>query len=235
MERCDPSWHRGIRTHTVCARCHHFLRTMPPSRSAEYAEGCRDAAATLLEGMTDEARQQEVAMQFASMSMRMGCLGIRSASRLAPSVFWASWAALPMLQDRLPSMSDQVAASNSHTGARSQWLRQPSRVARRAGGSTSSPSTWVRASRLPLPNTIFGRRLYLPNHAPPTRPSTFSFGSVIERRSVRLSQDPNSRFTPRCSGTMCERLRQPLQLTCECGAASDKCGRHRGPCPWSEG
>ena len=32
---------------------------------------------------------------------------------------------------------------------------------------------------------------------------------------------------------MCERLRLPLQLTasrCECGAALDKCGRHRGAC-----
>ena len=145
-------------------RCHHFLRTMPPSSSAQYAEGhdvgMQQAMELLMEGMPGDARQQEVATQIASLPMRMGGLGIRSASRMAPAAFWASWAdALPTLQERLPSISDQIAdvleggtgarllgrASNSHTSARSQRCRQPSRVARIAGGSTSSPSTRVRA------------------------------------------------------------------------------------------
>ena len=64
---------------------------------------------SLLEGLPGDARQQEVAT-IASLPMQLGGLGIRSTSRMAPSAFWASWAdALPMLQDRLPSISNQIA------------------------------------------------------------------------------------------------------------------------------
>ena len=39
----------------------------------------------------------------------MGGLGLRSALRMAPAAFWASWAdALPMLQQRLPELTRQV-------------------------------------------------------------------------------------------------------------------------------
>ena len=91
-------------------RCHHFLRTMPPSRSSEYAVGHDVGMLHAMESLPGDARQQEVATQIASLPMRLGGLGIRSASRMAPSAFWASWAdALPMLQDRLPSISNQIA------------------------------------------------------------------------------------------------------------------------------
>ena len=41
--------------------------------------------------------------QLASLPMRMGGLGLRSAVRTSPAAFWASWAdALSMIQTRLP-------------------------------------------------------------------------------------------------------------------------------------
>ena len=43
------------------------------------------------------------------LPMRMGGLGIRSASRLGPAAFWASWAdALPMLEKRLPPLAAEI-------------------------------------------------------------------------------------------------------------------------------
>ena len=85
-------------------------------------------------------------------------------------------------------------------------------------------------SRLPLLNTIFGRRL--PNHVPPTRPIFFL---IRERDRATFGCPTSSRFSPRCSGLSCARdCVCPLHFTesgCECGAALDKCGRHRGACP----
>ena len=52
-----------------------------------------------------------------------------------------------------------------------------------------------------------------------------------------VPQGPEFEILPTLFRTIvCERLRLPLQLTesrCECGAALDKCGRHRGACPRS--
>ena len=45
----------------------------------------------------------------ATLPMRMGGLGLRSASRLRAPAFWASWAdALPMFQERLPELAAQI-------------------------------------------------------------------------------------------------------------------------------
>ena len=50
-----------------------------------------------------------MARHITTLPLRMGGLGLRSALRMAPAVFWASWAdALPMLQQRLPELTRQV-------------------------------------------------------------------------------------------------------------------------------
>ena len=194
-----------------------LFETMPPSRSAEYVVGhdvgMLQAMESLLEGLPGDARQQEVATQIASLPMQMGEFGIRSVSRVAQSFFgasWASWAGtLPMLQNRLaldfePNRSlmgyrRQAAwrASNNHTGASSQRFHQPSRVARIAGESTSSPSTRVRAWRVAAWLAVLrvfrfrtpfsGDGCACPIMCRRPGPSSFSFGGGIQRRSVRLS------------------------------------------------
>ena len=128
-----------------------------PSHSAESAEGHdvgMQQAESLLERLPSDACQQEVT-QIVSLPMRMEGLGIRSTSRMAPSAFWASWAdALPMLQDRPPSISNQIAdVLNGHRRLAAWENFKPSHKCSIAtvssavqsgahgGGSTSSPST----------------------------------------------------------------------------------------------
>ena len=71
-------------------RCNHFVRTVPPSFSALHAEGhdreMQVTMATLLEGIPGDASQQRVASQLATLPMRMGGLGSRSAARIACSI-----------------------------------------------------------------------------------------------------------------------------------------------------
>ena len=93
-----PDFQAGWQILTQCAgpRCHHIIRTLPPSQSADYAqghdEGMKRTMDNLLGGLPGEVHEQEVARNIASLPMRMGGLGIRSAQRMAPGAYWASWA-----------------------------------------------------------------------------------------------------------------------------------------------
>ena len=77
-------------------RCHHFLRTIPPSQSETYAdghdEGMRRALEAVMGRLPGDDRQKDVAWNISGLPMRMGGLGLRAAKRSAPAAYWASWA-----------------------------------------------------------------------------------------------------------------------------------------------
>ena len=96
-------------------RCHHFLHTVLPHQSAKYADnhdkGMMEAMQTVLGSIPGSEVCKEEGRQLATLPMRLGGLGLRSASRTAPAAYWASWAdALPMLSARLPELTDGVEA-----------------------------------------------------------------------------------------------------------------------------
>ena len=65
-------------------------------------------------GTADELREAE---SMASLPMRMGGLGLRSAGRCAAAAYWASWAdALPMISQRNPNVADLVEERMSGEG-----------------------------------------------------------------------------------------------------------------------
>ena len=104
----------AIPTVPECAgpRCHHMLRTLPPSQSEVYARGhdsgMERVMRTLL-ALPGDRHDQEMAHNIASLPMRMGGLGLRRALRIAPGAYWASWAdALHMIHQRLPDVADRV-------------------------------------------------------------------------------------------------------------------------------
>ena len=67
----------------------HTMRTMPPSSSAAYCvcAWCGHLAKVLL-----DVRPEGETQQLATLPMRVGGLGLRSAVRCAPAACWASWA-----------------------------------------------------------------------------------------------------------------------------------------------
>ena len=66
------------------------------------------------------AAEQDCAQQLASLLMRMGGLGLRSAVRCARAAYWASWAyALPMIEERNPAIAEMVEHTLAN-GARSE-------------------------------------------------------------------------------------------------------------------
>ena len=62
------------------------------------------------------------AAQVASLPMRMGGLGLRSAQRCAHAAYWASWAdALPMIKQRTPAMQSSKGALGNSGNPRHDW------------------------------------------------------------------------------------------------------------------
>ena len=97
-------------------RCHHFVRTVPPSESRSYAEGhdagMMETMCSLLGGLTGDEEQKQMAQKIATLPMRLGGLGLRSAVRMSHSACWASWAdSLQMIAQRLPIVAAQVVAN----------------------------------------------------------------------------------------------------------------------------
>ena len=63
-----------------------------------------------LGGLPGESQAKEDVYRLATLTMRMGGLGLRSATRMAPAAYWASWAdALHMVQERLPALAQTTA------------------------------------------------------------------------------------------------------------------------------
>ena len=106
---------RGNFSHRAQIQEQTTLRSMPPSvsevivRLTTKASGARQR----LMGIQGASPDQ----QLASLPMRMGGLGLRSATRCAGGAYWASWAnALPMIRDRIPQIAQLVVTSLSTGG-----------------------------------------------------------------------------------------------------------------------
>ena len=90
-----------------------FSERCPPSQSTHYAaehdEGMLKVLSTLLGGIPGGDQEKEDARRLATLPMRMGGLGLRSAARMAPAAYWASWAdALPMVHERLSGVAENA-------------------------------------------------------------------------------------------------------------------------------
>ena len=94
-------------------RANHTLRTLPPALSLEYSrshdEGIWGTALALIGQLPGTEGDVEHAKQVASLPVRMGGLGLRSATRCAAATYWASWAdTLHMVDQRNPAVAERV-------------------------------------------------------------------------------------------------------------------------------
>ncbi len=90
-------------------RSNYLLRVLPPSCTAVYAQE-HDAAVLRCLGTLLGNDIQGQHAQRALLAMRSGGLGLRSAQRLAPAAYWASWAdSLAMLRAKHPQVAERIA------------------------------------------------------------------------------------------------------------------------------
>ena len=98
-------------------RANHTMRTMPPGGSADYCrahdEGIWATVKALMDGFP--AGEEDESRQLATLPMRIGGLGLRSAVRCALAAHWASWSdALHMISQRTPHVAGEVVGRLSH-------------------------------------------------------------------------------------------------------------------------
>ena len=94
-------------------RGNHTIRTLPPAWAEGYAhahdEGIWSTARRILADLAGSEAERDRARLLASLPMRMGGLGLRSAVRCSLAAYWASWAdALSMIHKRNPAVADMV-------------------------------------------------------------------------------------------------------------------------------
>ena len=248
-------------------RCHHFLRTLPPSHSANYAIGhdlgMQTAMASLLGEIPGGDAEKEDARRLATLPMRMGGMGLRSASRMAPGAFWASWAdALAMLHERLPFVTEGAVSALEGEDAlqgclgelqwaansldrqgfisRPQWRALQSGV-RPPPANDVEPGEWAHGWQHYATSASehhFRESVVLAQSCPSHQAHLRSHsGSGCSHVFCGCPTQPEFRINPDLFRVLIlERLRVPLPVTearCECGAVLDCKGRHRAACPHS--
>ena len=194
--------------------------------------------------------------------LRMGGLGLRSAQRLAPAAYWASWAdALPMLQQRLPNLTRQVVECLSVEGAtgclgdlqaasrtldRSGFVNRPSWEALQRGirpqrPTVVEPGEWQHGWQYYSSSSSeyhFRETVVLAQSCAADQAHLRSHSGPCASLVVCGSPtSPEFTVKPHLYRTIIlERLRLPLSITdarCECSAVLDARGQHRAACPRS--
>ena len=249
----QSSWQ--ILLQCVGPRCHHLLRTLPPSQSAYYAaehdEGMQRTMWALLGDIPGGDQEKQDAARLATLPMRMGGLGFRSAVRMAPAAHWASWAdALPMLLERLPVVAQnavnvldgdvnvdgclgevrQAAAGLDRQGfiGRPQWgaLQMG---ARPPPSTDSEPGEWAHGwhhyAASAFAQSCPSHQAHLRSHS----------GSGCSHVLHGCPTRPEFKIEPGLFRVLIlERLPLPVtEARCECGVVLDCRGRHRAACPHS--
>ena len=245
-------------------RCHHMLRTLPPTQSREYAEE-HDAGMHRTMEVRHASHDQTIDAggKLATLPMRLGRLGLRSAQRVAPGAFWASWAdALHMIHERLPAVARTIthklnnevegdgclgelksaAALLDHHGfvGRPEWEQLQMGV-RPPPANIVEPGEWPHGWQYYASSAsehFFRRTVVLSQTGAANQAHLRSHSG--HGPSFALSGTPTKpefRVEPHHFRTLVlERMKLPLHVAeakCECGAELDRLGRHRAACPMS--
>ena len=116
---------------SLCAstRANYYLRALPPSQSRVFAASHDEAILRTLRTLLDSPGGEDEDLLWASavahLPMRMGGLGLRSAARMAPAAYWASWAdCLHMIRNRHPTLANLFVRALSEGAAVEQCLRE---------------------------------------------------------------------------------------------------------------
>ena len=188
--------------------------------------GIWNTVVAIMQGLPGSDIQIREAQQVATPPMRMGGLGLRSATRCAEAAYWASWAdALHMVGQRNPEVADMVVRTVSQreppregclaelqAGARLdregfwwrptwQALRDGARPEEYVWVNPASGNTAGSIGRLLSLTRFTGRRLCCQSVQPPAVPTcVLTRVPMLEQLWPTLPPRPNTRSLLTCSG-----------------------------------
>ena len=241
-------------------RCHHILRTLPPSESAEYGQrhddGMWQAMQALMGGLMGTEEQKLTARQLTTLPMRVGGLGLRCARRMAPAAHWSSWAdALPMVAQNVVDGLEGAPDVGGCIGElraislgldRQGFVGRPTWTLLKLGARPppvdfSEPGEWAHGWQYFASSVseFHHRKTTVLRQSCPSHQAHLRSHSGGGCSDVLHGCPTSAEFVvePELFRTLVlERSRLPLavaDVVCECGAPLDSRGRHRAACPQS--
>ena len=244
-------------------RSTYLLRMCAPDSTKDFAEAHDTAIGACLQSLLQTTDIPATSLAIAHLPLTEGGLGLMSATILAASAYWSSWAdTLPVLQAHLPELTHQILEQlNTHSQA-PPALQAAADAARTIAATGWEPPTWA---------AIASSQTQAP--APPPAPAEGPFArgwqhkasttahawlkaelfNAIPPASQALITSQSGPFASRAFTTipytndfaypshlfrilLLRRLRLPLPLfarTCRCRRTFDSLGDHRAACAQS--
>ena len=244
-------------------RSTYLLRMCAPDSTKDFAEAHDTAIGACLQSLLQTTDIPATSLAIAHLPLTEGGLGLMSATILAASAYWSSWAdTLPVLQAHLPELTHQILEQlNTHSQA-PPALQAAADAARTVAATGWEPPTWA---------AIASSQTQAP--APPPAPAEGPFArgwqhkasttahawlkaelfNAIPPASQALITSQSGPFASRAFTTipytndfaypshlfrilLLRRLRLPLPLfarTCRCRRTFDSLGDHRAACAQS--
>ena len=108
IQDLQSAW--AVLLHCAGGRANCLLRVVRPELVHEIAEGHNTGLLNCLCSMNIVPGQiQDVVKDIITMPLSIGGMGLRSAHRTSPPVYWASWAdSLPMIRERHPEVARTI-------------------------------------------------------------------------------------------------------------------------------
>ena len=246
----------------MCAgpRANHILRNLPPSEVSQFAQNHDTSLRACLAEILAVPVPTGVVAEVAHLPFREGGLGLRSAMRLSPAAYWASWAdCLSQVHARAPQVCTQFLQELEGPPSRAQCVREAQDAAALLAAEGMEVPDWSRFKvpefRAPQPvnpdvgewihgwqfhasvarDTLFATRVHLPPLSTDHQALRASQrGPCASRHFTCLPTSQETRFTSEEFRTlMLVRLHLPLHVderVCKCGQPVDVFGHHRSAC-----
>ena len=245
-------------------RSNYTTRTLPPTLAENYARkhdaGVWGVLAQLLDREDLAEELNSVHARLASLPLRLGGAGLRSADRTREAAYWASWAdTLPMMAARCPNLCETFCQELESESSRAESLRQAA-AARRSlvrKGYDECP-TWgalKAGTRPPKPETTepvefahgwqyhassrtethYREHMVFARQERPRQALLHSqAGLCAGTHLTALPLRPETKWKPaQLRALLLRRLWLPLHLQdrwCRCGLPLDAWGHHRAAC-----
>ena len=244
----------------MCAgpRANHILRNLPPSKVSQFAQNHDTSLRACLAEILAVPVPTGVVAEVTHLPFCEGGLGLRSAMRLSPAAYWASWAdCLSQVHARAPQVCTQFLQELEGPPSRAQCVREAQDAAALLAAEGMEVPDWstFKVPDFPAPhpvNSEVGEWIHgWQFHASVARDTLFATrvhllstdhqalrasqrGPCASRHFTCLPTSQETRFTSEEFRTlMLVRLHLPLHVderVCKCGQPVDVFGHHRSAC-----
>ena len=260
LEDVQSSW--LLLLYCASPRCTYLLRMCNPTHTQDFATEHDTAVAATLQQLLQLGDVPATSLAIAHLPLSSGGLGLTSASILASSAHWASWAdSFPILQQQLPNLTAQILPQLQRAEGAPPAIHAALQAAAALTTTEWTPPNWTDLLDGARPSTELAQEDPQPHHrgwqqtavTQVHRRFRTELQATLDPAGQAMLESQSGPFASRVFTTvpytadftypsrlfrvlLLRRLRLPLPLTaraCRCRRALDPLGDHRAACPRS--